>query len=212
MATDTPIGAGVSILYEDSITVSASVSVSMMAVSVTVISQTVGVTYTISEWVVVDAVSSESLQHTVVALATAQEVVVISASFVQVQLPVYVSRIVQVSRIIRITSASPPAGSGISAGTLIGSVSGAGVVIALIVAAVVFVVRSKNAHVGSGYDGESTSTMEDIMPSGREPIPQDQTEADQSLEVLAQSLHIFGGEMSDDGLTSSGQDVMSLYV
>jgi hypothetical protein len=212
MPTDTPIGAGISILYEDSVTVSASISLSMMAVSVTVISQTVGVTYAVSQWVVVDAGGSESLQQTVVALATAQEVVVISTSFVQVQLPVYVSSIVQVSRIIRITSAVPPAGSGVSTGTLIGAVSGAGVVTALVAGAIIFVVRSKKAHVGSGYTDDSSSQLENITPSGREPTPQDQTEADQENEALAQSLRFYGGEMSDDALTSFGQDMMSIYV
>jgi hypothetical protein len=139
-----------------------------------------------------------------------------SASLTQIDLPVYVTRIVQISRIIRIASPPDQAEGGMNSAMLIGTVSGAALICALIVAAVIFIVRSRRA----GAQGSSEDSADTITPS-ISAIPKLDTDADvggdeENIE-LAQSLAQFGEGESDDtmltGHTERGEgNDLTIYV
>jgi hypothetical protein len=208
-----------SVSFEDSVTVSQSVSLSEVVVSVTMVSETVRVTYIVSEWEIVGADGSDSFSQTLVASETVEQVVLISVSRVQVELPVYVSRIVQVTRVIRLTTASAQAGSGMSSGTLIGTVTGAAIVVALVVAGAVFIVRSKKGPAHNRYSTESDSQVEIAASSRRVVRGFHDTEEAEELAELPQAHNLFGVGFTNDIMTTLGgtehpgtQDGIDLYV
>jgi hypothetical protein len=196
LPTVTPIGAGVSILYEDSVTISQTVSLSDLVISLTFLSDTNTITYSLWQLIESDASGNERVTQTVVSFATVAEIIMISMSRIQVELPVYVSRVIQISRIIRITSLQVEAGDSMNAATLIGSVSGVALVISLIIAGVLFVVRSKGGAETPNTD--SDSQIEELASNVSIPALDGISDMDDENIELAQSIAQFGDGQSDD--------------
>jgi hypothetical protein len=141
--TDTPLADGVSIIYEDSMTVSLTVSASESFIDVSTVSETIVDTFGHSVWVFEDSNGATTYSVSYGSYQVVKTVVVNYRSVVLIGLPVYMTRVVRISRAVWLATSEAPADSSIDSGTLIGGIIGAATVLVLIVGATIFLVRSR---------------------------------------------------------------------
>lgn len=162
--SDTPLGEGVSIVYEDSITIVESITQSETEFFVSSLSQTVvGVTMTVSHFIFSDNIGSRTLSATVQSFALLSEIQISWVTVGMMDIPIYVTRMVRVSHAILLPQSDAPS-SGLSSGALIGIVSGSAVVLAILVGVAIFLLRHrKESEDGGSSDDEKTKETSKVV-------------------------------------------------
>jgi hypothetical protein len=150
-------------------------------------------TFGLSFWVFEDSDGVTSYSASYGSYQVVQTVIVASRSAVLIDLPVYLTRVVQVSRAIRLPITELAAESTVDSGPLIGAVAGGAVILALMIGASIFIVRlRKKANLNveppaaetDDTDGSQVVSLDDEMD-------EDVAQADPDI---MESMRQYGGD------------------
>jgi hypothetical protein len=193
--TSTPLPAGVSVSYSESLTISESITISELIMEVTSVTQSNLVIYTVREISVRDDRGSDSVTTTIVSVDSAYDLVMTSMTRLVIEMPVFVTRVVQVVRVIRVTPVEGQEDDGLGTPVLIGIVSGAAVVVAFIAWAVREVVKSRRGNGGIATSDSAAEVEQSVTPMPN--LENTTLDGDEVDEELGESLKQFGDHVDE---------------